>query len=362
VKSWLSAAEIAAHELPGLPTTERGVQLLAQRKCWSGRAREGRGGGLEFALDRLPAEARAAYVARHVAAIDVPIAVARDAAREPDAAALNGTATESRDARLAILGLADRVATEGMIGRKRADRHFCDLYNGGQLTIADWIKAQVKAVTPRTLARWRALQRKGHASRLGVDRAASRKGSGVLDRANGGEVRIYILALLAKQPQLTAHHLRALVADRHPDGVTIGEATVPLPPIRTFQHALKGWRVEFRNDLLSIRDPDQFKSKVRFAARVVRPAERLNSLWQIDASPADVLTTEGRFSLYVCEDIFSRRLVGLVTKTARSAAVGLTLRKAIIAWGVPESVKTDNGSDLFHMKHPGYSPPSASST
>jgi putative transposase len=346
MKSWLSAAEIAALKLPGLPTTERGVQLLAQRRDWTGRGRDGRGGGVEYPLDALPAEARLAYVVRHVAAIDVPAPIARDAACEPDAAALNARAIESRDARLAILGLADRVAAQATIGRTRADRHFCDLYNGAQLTIADWIKAQVRTVTPRTLERWRALQRKGRSSRLAVDRAASRKGSGVLDRANGGEVRTYILALLAKQPQLTAHHLRTLLADRYPNGLTLGEAAVALPPIRTFQHALKGWRKTYRNELTSLRDPDRFKSTVRFAAKVARPAERLNQLWQIDASPADVLTTEGRLSLYVCEDIYSRRLVALVTRTPRSAAVGLTLRKAMLDWGVPEAVKTDNGSDF----------------
>ena len=58
---------------------------------------------------------------------------------------------------------------------------------------------------------------------------------------------------------------------------------------------------------------------------------RLNEVWQIDASPADMLTTDGRFTLYVCEDIYSRRLISLVTKTPRAAAVGLLIRKAILA-------------------------------
>jgi len=68
---WLSAADIAALGLPGLPTTERGVQLLAKRDEWTPpakqwplndqgtwRRRKGRGGGLEFHWSILPAEAR----------------------------------------------------------------------------------------------------------------------------------------------------------------------------------------------------------------------------------------------------------------------------------------------------------------
>lgn len=347
VKSWLSAAEIAALALPGLPTTTYGMQLFAQRNGWTGRPREGRGGGVEYAIDILPAAARTAYVARHIGAIEVPLPLAREAAAEPEAASLNGAATEARDARLALLALADKVAAQAKAGRKVADRQFCDLYNTGVLEAASWIRQQVKAVTPRTLARWRAHARDGRTARLAVDRAASRKGQGALDRANGGAVKTFILALLAKQPQLTAHHIRDLVADRFEGQLTLGQKATAIPPIRSFQYALKAWRTEYRNELHAVRNPDSYKSTVRFTARVARPAERLNQLWQIDASPADAICLDGRHSVYVCVDIFSRRLVALVTKTPRAAAVGLMLRKAILAWGVPERIKTDNGSDFI---------------
>ncbi|MEX1083677.1 MAG: DDE-type integrase/transposase/recombinase, partial [Xanthobacteraceae bacterium] len=163
---------------------------------------------------------------------------------------------------------------------------------------------------------------------------------------HGGGVKTYILALIAKQPQLTAHHIRALAADRYKELVISGR-TVSIPPIRTFQHALKSWRAAYRVELEAIRNPDGFKSRMRFTARVADPAARINELWEIDASPADLLTTDGRYSLYVCVEVYSRRLTALVTKTPRAAAVGLLVRKAIIAWGVPERIKTDNGSDFI---------------
>lgn len=351
MKQWLSAAEIAALELPELPARRESVIRFAERNGWNARAdlcrpRAGRGGGVEYHFHILPAEARAEYVARHVEMVDIPASIARNVAQEPQAATLSGTASEARDARLALLNLADRYAAEAKLARKIADTLFADLYTGRKIEVADWIKAEVKSLTARTLARWRAACRTGNASRLAVDRSAARRGTSVLDRANDGEVKTFLLALLAKQPQLTAHHLRALASDRFPR-VRLGDRIQSLPPIRTFQYALKSWRNEYRNELALIRDPDGFKSRIRFAARVAQPASRLNEVWQIDASPADMLTIDGRCNLYVCADVYSRRLIGLVTKTPRAAGVGLLIRKAIKAWGVPERIKTDNGSDFI---------------
>ncbi|CAM5396689.1 hypothetical protein AFEL58S_01968 [Afipia felis] len=374
MKVWLSVSEIAALALPDMPATKRGIQFFARDNRWEARPdlcrpRTGRGGGLEYHFHLLPADARAAYVARHVEMVELPASIAREAASEPQAEHLAGAATEARDARLALLHAADRTASEGQLSRKVADRQFADLYNSGRVEVAAWIKAEVKSLTPRTLARWRAARVKGETAKLAVDRAAARRGTGVLDRANEGEVKTFLLALLAKQPQLTAHHLRALACERFPM-VEVGGNTVALPPIRTFQRTLKDWRNEYRNELLRIRDPDGFKNRVRFTARVTRPAERLNEVWQIDASPADVMLVDGRSSIYACVDVFSRRMVSLVTKTPRAAAVGLLIRKAILAWGVPERIKTDNGSDFIaretmrlfaalgieHEKAPPFSP------
>lgn len=368
MKAWLTAAEIARAGLPGMPASARKVAARLAGALRTAppdlvRRRGGRGGGYEYHIDLLPAEARCAWVARRAGGIEIPASIAREAASEPAAERLTGPATEARDARLALLALAEKFAAASGMLRVCADRHFCDLYNAGAqlrdpaanaIEAAPWIRAQVKSLAPRTLARWRRLRREGALTRLAVDRAAARRGSGTLDRANNGEVKTYILALIAKQPQLTAHHIRALVSDRFEGqfrlGINGAARAVPVPPVRTFQYALKAWREEYRNELLSIRDPDGFKSRVRFAAHVAEPARRPNELWQIDASPADVLLIEGdgvaRYSLYACIDVYSRRLAGLVTRTPRSHAVGLLLRKAILAWGVPERIQTDRGADF----------------
>jgi len=67
-QEWFTVAELAEMSLPGLPTTKRGVQMIAEREDWSmtidgegmacSRPRKGRGGGVEYHLSLLPDAAR----------------------------------------------------------------------------------------------------------------------------------------------------------------------------------------------------------------------------------------------------------------------------------------------------------------
>jgi transposase InsO family protein len=347
LRTYLTCAEIAELALPGLPVTVSGVWRTARRNAWIGREREGRGGGLEYSIDVLPPDARAAYVARHVELVELPASLAAEAEAEPEAQELTASAGSARDARLAVLAAAARLAETAGLGRKRADRHFCDLYNAGTIEVAAWIKVAVKTVTPRSLMRWRAAAKAGKTHRLAVDRGAARRGTGVLDRAGDGEVKTYCLALIAKQPHLTADHVRAIVADRFGGSLTVGTKMVPVPPVRTFQQALKGWRERHRVELLALSNPDLFRSKMRIAGSYAHLITRLNEQWQIDASKIDVLDKDGRHNIYVCIDVYSRRMIILLSETPRAAAVGLLIRKAILTWGVPERIKSDNGSDFI---------------
>lgn len=74
--AWFSAAELAALNLPGLPTNKRGINLRAREERWASRVgpqgevlvrkRAARGGGTEYHLALLPGEARLELVRRGV--------------------------------------------------------------------------------------------------------------------------------------------------------------------------------------------------------------------------------------------------------------------------------------------------------
>ena len=343
MRDWLSPQELADLALPGLPDTKQGWNELIDREGWlerkgKVRPRRGKGGGFEYHIDLLPPAALATYAARAIGAVEIERDDIAAAAADPQAAQLTLPALESRDARLALIAAADRFARNASLSRRTADTAFCALYALDKLDIAPWIKAAVRRLAPRTLARWREQTKNGSPSRLGVDRGAARRGKGRLATAEGGEVKRYILALVAHQPHLSADHVRECVAAKF--------AGFDPPPVRTFQHVLKDLKRTEGALLAKITNPDDFKSRFRLSGTKSHPVSRLNELWQIDASPADALCVDGRHSLYVCVDIFSRRLSIQVTRTPRAEGVALLIRRAILAWGVPERVKTDNGSDF----------------
>lgn len=126
---------------------------------------------------------------------------------------------------------------------------------------------------------------------------------------------------------------------------------IPAPPV-TERGELKRAAILLksvhRESLLKLTDPDAWKNKKRFSGTNMNHwVSRPNQLWEIDASPADVLLTDGRYSIYAVIDIYTRRMMVTVTKTPKTAAVLVLARRAIMAWGVPEILRTDNGSDFI---------------
>lgn len=352
MKLWYSAAELAELALPGLPSTERSVQRLAARSGWNGhkrfaRERTGRGGGMEYRIEVLPVEARMALLGRagKISAEDGM----NEVSAAPDAAPLDPRAkgaAEARDARLHLLGLFKGWHDQVGLGTYTAVASFADLYNAGHIAAPGWVKAGIKSLSSRTFWRWLQASRAGEVDRLAVDRGAARRGKGVMDEAEGGALKSKVLTLIAHQPHLSADHLRTLCRDAFGDTVEYRGKAVPMPELRAFQRLLKSLKETHRVELLALHNPDAFKSTMRISGSRAHLVQRLNEQWQIDASPVDALCKNGRHSVYVCIDVFSRRIITYVSRTPRAEAVGMLIKKALLAWGVPERIKTDNGSDF----------------
>mgnify|MGYP000870757575 FL=1 len=350
MKEWLTARELAAETLPGLPMTESAMIRYAARNRWAdsmayARSRSGKGGGVEFHVALLPVEARLEYERRHrrievAPRPTVPALVLGEG--------LTDSAARERDARLAIVAAFDAFSRALRLSDASRVQIFVDRYNLGTQHVPAWIREIIPSISKRSLARWRAAKVVGRADRLAVDRSAARKGKGLLETANGGSVRTFVLALIAHQPLLTAAQVRTQVRAEFGDAlVDHAGRSVAVPPVRTFQHALLGLRSAEKVVLTKLSDPDRYRSTmapsgVGTYAWVRTP----NTLWMIDASPVDALCVDGRHSIYACIDIATRRTIFYVSRTPRAEAVALLIRKAILAWGTPDKIKTDNGSDF----------------
>ncbi len=346
MKLWLTSSEIADLALPGLPGTDRGVRMLAEREDWERfsalcRQRSGRGGGLEYHVNLLPVAARIAYFGTEAPA---PAAgEALQAAPEP-AAGSTSAATLQLDARLAVLGALRAFIRTSEMKQTLAISYFVDLYNLGKIELPAWAAGVLPRLSTRTVLRWLSASREGETSRLAVDRGAGRRGQGVLDAAFDGEIKHFAVAVHSLNDLYTTRQIYAAVKGEFE--TRLAQAGISLPGQRAFEVRFNAWRQEYAAGLLKMMDPDGFRSKMKVSGSYAHLAPHLNALWQIDASPVDAMCVDGRHSIYVCIDYWSRRIILFVSKTPRSEAVQLLMRKAILAWGVPDAVKTDNGSDF----------------
>jgi hypothetical protein len=117
---WFSAAELAALGLPGLPSTKRGVQGVADREGWAdqtsdtvgplARTRKGRGGGMEFHASVLPEAARVRLAAGSAAPRETLDREAMWARWEQLPAGLKETARS----RLAVIDEVERLMRGGL--------------------------------------------------------------------------------------------------------------------------------------------------------------------------------------------------------------------------------------------------------
>lgn len=240
---WVSAQQIAdaaaAGLMPGLPTAKRRVNELAVRERWAetglGRVREGRegGGGLEYHIDVLPAPARAAWLASHLSV----------AAQDLRPVVTDTAIDQTADARTVLLNLVQKFQLENALPQTAADAMFAELFTSGSIALPTWIKEAVPSVSARSIARWRKASIEG----ASTSPRGRPKGSGILDVAHDGEVRAMILAAIAKQPFLSAKHVRILVKDKFGKCLTTvctktgAEKTVALPTIRVFQTVAFAW-------------------------------------------------------------------------------------------------------------------------
>lgn len=350
MKRWWTLDDLAAASLPGLPTTARGLLKLAERQGWRDRTgkvrpRSGPGGGYEYDESLLPVEARAELIRRSGAAqvINGPTEpLVFDGDRD---SFLTRPEQELRDARLLVLERAHQFYDATRSGRRdlgRCDALFVAGVQSGAIELPAWVQPHIGGLSPRTLRRWRSIRDEQGADDLGLD--GRRRGSSA-DMLLGGRVRAMAIALLARHEFISSADLRATLQRE------LGEHLLrqggELPGERQIQRARAKWEEEMRNELIRLRDPDGYRNRIEFTAVGSTKADGLNDLWQIDASPADVmLLGKRRHSVYVAIDIWSRRLIVLVTQTPRAAAVALLIRKCLKAWGVPRRIKTDNGSDF----------------
>ncbi|MCA1910258.1 MAG: DDE-type integrase/transposase/recombinase [Magnetospirillum sp.] len=365
---WHSAAEWAeiAREIAIsrkiMPHSERNTREKADRDGWLFREREQVGGGREYPLSALPEafqKALRTHRYKQLAADQNRVAALVDEGVKEAASACAETPVGEdgqmrRDVRLAILALFDRYCLDTGKSGKPARIAFAQLYNDqGTLAVPAWVRQAKSTISPNSLSNWDSKRGDGKLNAL-AGAYGARKGTSVFDLSQS--IHDHIVAGILRGRRISATDLLeelrlSFGAEVEVVMPTTGEVKAkPLPTARSLERWIATWKEENEELIVRETNPDRWKSGWRVAiGDLYGWVKRPNQLWEIDASPADLLLKDGRYSLYVLIDIYTRRVMILVTKTPRTAAALLLLKRGIETWGKPETIRTDKGSDFISV-------------
>lgn len=330
-----------------LGVTDRAIRMRAEAESWPFVRSEARGRAKLFPLATLPDEVRLALASTATSHEAATLKLREDlAARASDGSrqtALSAFAAlpEQRKLRAEARALIAKMCTDFLstsgLPRRRGTELFADDYNTGRVSVPDWTRKEVPSTCAGSIRNWqKALDREGMA-RLAGNHGRHRLGKGKID--GNPALAEFCLGMLKVFPHSSAKHVH--------DGLKTRFGESKIPTMRAVQRWLAGWKARNEQLFSAVKNPDAWRNKYMAAGGDAANVTRLNERWEMDSTPGDVLLSDGkRHTIVGCIDVFSRRLTLHVSRSSSSAAVAATMRKALLAWGVPDDeLKTDNGTD-----------------
>lgn len=352
-----------------LRVTKRAAEIRAQRESWSYQETAVRGGrcrlydvnelpeGVQLAVQRAEIEATVndlkqnpAYEEGRAVGRRLAIAAAIDKTAQfrtmqaglAAMAGLRGKPRARIDAKLDILTALNSFATHLGCGMWAAMEAFSAAYAKGEVGTAECRQILGDAISPRTLHRWRMTMRTKGAVGLAGD-YGNKEWCGLID--NDMALFEFAVGTVVATPHIGGHQLYRAMQAR------FGADYPHIPTIRSVQGWLLRWKQENRQVFTAISNPDEWKNRYMVAmGNASEDATHLNARWEFDGTPSDVMLLDGRASIVGIIDVWSRRAMLYVGKTASAEAVCMALRRAVMAWGVPDKAKLDNGTDYVSQR------------
>ena len=359
MKQWYTPKELTSLRLSGLPSNIANINRLAERENWRTQSnllgeplslRDQKGGGWRYHISLLPQSARDDLSFREMKSNpDLrPLKVATPKAKAPVEKAME------RDAKLEIVASWENYRTSKPGNIEILMVEFVTLYKNKKIVnISSAVYETIDSFTTRTLRNW-VKGAKGKGADGVLDKRGRKKGTSLLATAFHGDLAHSIKAWIAKESKLTVRQIRDMVIVDYGEEFEITDAktgelkTKTMPSEREFSRFIKEFKENNKALIAKITNPDQFKSHYRMAIGKYDEAVTIpNQVWEFDASPADILVEEGRYNIYVLVDVATRRMIVSVTDNPRTNAALHLVRIAIERWGMPEWIRSDNGSDFI---------------
>lgn len=244
-------------------------------------------------------------------------------------------------ARLSLLQICDSFVAAARYPVKRharrsktGDQAFVEAYNAGLIDVPEQIKSIIGGKTSySTLRRIADAYYAGGIAALAFNYHNPKRGCTDLTDQQQDEV----LKLMCRNPETSGKNIQRGLQ---------GRFGADVPSVSVINRFRTRWISDNSELWLFYTNPDAWKDKRMFAfGSASEYVERLNQLWEADSTPADVMLVDGRHSIIGMIDVYSRRMQLFVSKTSKASSIVALIRHCLIDWGVPESIKTDNGKD-----------------
>jgi putative transposase len=347
-ETWLTQEEVAQL----LDAKLRTIQWQCQNGKYLVRqvsAKGGKGGWkYEIALSCLPKPAQKAYLKRTSDAFE---AGQREAAKLQLSETMTGLVEHQQREQALLASLSLTGKSKARDDHKSAivaayrrgawtPEEYAAAYNRGEIEIDPTVREAIRSISGANFRRW--LKAPAQGKHLG-GQYGHRKGTGLID--SQPELREFILGLLAAKPHINYVQLHDALMARFRS-----RADLDLPKIKTVERWAGAWKEKEKQLHTLLTNPDQWNSSYRTAQGTINYAEYVNHIWRLDSSPNDVMLNDGkRHALIFTLDNYSRRLKIVVAPTSKATAVAACMRRALLDWGKPARIKTDNGAEYVGL-------------
>lgn len=233
---------------------------------------------------------------------------------------------------------------------------FANAYNLAEVPVSKAVREAFPAVSPRSVQRWVSLYEANQHEAL-IDRrnGSAKKGKTIFSATP--LLAAYATKMLLEKPGIGTEQLCELLGTASKDAVT-GEPLFTAPSYHQTWRFQTRWIAQNRDLYLKATNPDAWKNSVMLAfGSYSADVTALNQRWEMDATPTDwmLVDTDGkkrRYTVSVIIDVWSRRSIVVVAPTPKTQTHCTALRIALLAWGVPAQIVTDNGQDYVseHFK------------
>ncbi len=376
MKTHYSCSELAEMKLPGYPETKKGWLGLVAREQWGGQPRSKKGGGNEY----LPSKAvqEQINIQRAVTHPSLEQQVMRtvfaelDKIKERERVAKAERAAKAQATLMEMAGMNEQEAfdiqakcqiAEGWkawfmkvqpLKKSKSWDLYADAYNMAEVPISKAVREAYPHISGRSAQRWVSYYEKRDFAAL-IDHRDGSKLRGETVFSHHPLLASAALKLMMDRPSISTQHLYELLGAAAIDRAT--DELLFTPPsyhqVRRFQ---KNWIENNKELYLQWTNPDAWKSQYMLAlGSYTEEITALNQRWEMDATPADwlLLDEDGkrrRYTVSVIIDVYSRRIMVVVARTPKTQTHCFALRQALLAWGVPQQIVTDNGKD-YQSEH-----------